>query len=325
MNGTKIATIICWAISALVLMGLLIWFIISFVIGGNGVFGNINISGFNFGVSENLTGPFVGQGTQTADTSGIDSIDISWVAGGITVIPHDGNTIEVTEYAQRNLRDNERLSMSTDGSTLKIRFRESNNIIGNMPRKNLEVHVPHELSENLTTLAISTTSGYVNANGFEAQTVKISSVSANIDIANIVSQTTDISTTSGDLTASSLRSGLLDLNSVSGNMTISDTIATVLDIGTTSGRLNATGEFNRVNSSSVSGDKTIRSSAVPSEMKISTTSGDANIYIPNTGEITVSHSAVSGKFSSDVPVKMQSGAAYTFSSVSGDTKIHTLG
>jgi len=325
MSGTRIATIICWAVSALVLIGLLVWFILSFVVGGNGILGNINFMGIGIGGTQNLSGPFVSQGTQTADTTGINSMNISWVAGDITVTPHDGNSIEVTEYAQRDLRENERLHMSTNGSTLTIRFRESNNVLRNMPRKNLEVLVPRELSENLTTLTINTTSGNIRADSFEASTLNINSVSANIEISNIVSQTTDISTTSGNLTASSIRAGLLDINSVSGDMTITETIATILDTGTTSGRLNATGEFDRIDTNSVSGDKTIRSTTVPSTISSGTVSGDINVHIPNTGEITVSHSAVSGRFSSEVPARIQNGAAYSFSSVSGDTNIYALG
>ena len=324
MNGTKVATIICWAISALVLTGLIIWFIISFVIGGNGLFGGIiNIPGINFGSTENLSGAFVSQGTQEANTTSIDSINISWVAGEVTLTPHDGNAIEVTEYAQRNLRDNERLQMNTEGSTLTIRFRERVNI-GNMPRKNLEVLVPRELSENLEALTISTTSGNVKVDSFEAQTTKLNSVSANINISNIVSQLIDISTTSGDIGASSVRTGKLDTSTVSGDLTATETIATILDINSTSGRTNATGEFDRIDASSVSGDKTIRSSAVPSQVRISTTSGDTNLYIPNQGEITVNHSAVSGRFSSEVSVRIQNSAAYNFSSVSGDTNIYVM-
>jgi len=193
-----------------------------------------------------------------------------------------------------------------------------------MPRKNLEVLVPRALSENLTRLDISTTSGNVRADNFEAATLNINSVSANIEINNIVSQITDITTTSGNTTARGIRTGTLDINSVSGDMTISEAVVTVLDTGTTSGRLNATGEFDRIDTNSVSGDKTIRSSVVPSAIDSGTVSGDISIYIPETGEITVSHSAVSGRFSSEVSVRMQSNAAYSFSSVSGNTSINTL-
>jgi len=330
MNTTKIITIICWAISAIVLIGLIIWFLTGSIIGIGTNFRDINIFGFNFGGIQSLSGPFTSQGTQTADTTGIDSINISWVAGDVILIPHDGSAIEVTESAQRDLRDNERLQMSTSGGTLTIRFRERLTT-GRTPRKNLEVLVPQNLSKNLTKLTISTTSGNVKTEDFNAETVNLSSVSADIQLADFVSNIIDVSTTSGKVTANDVRAGLLDISSVSGDITTPEAIATTLKISTTSGRTNASGSFERVNVSSISGNTTIKSTAIPDTINISSVSGNIDVHIPNNanlpnnGEITVSHSAVSGRFASEVPVRMQNGAPYSFSSVSGDTNIHALG
>jgi len=324
MNAVKIITIICWIISAIVLAGLLIW-VLTGTVFGSGLFWSDGIGNWSIGCStENLTGPFESQGTQTADVANINSIKIGWVAGEITVIPHDGNEIQFTEYAQRSLRDNERLRMTTDGGTLNIRFRERN-IIGNMPRKNLEVLVPFGLSVDMTRLDISTTSGSVKTEDFTADTVDISSVSADINIAKIVSQTIDISTTSGTITATDVRTGKLDTSSVSGAANITEAVATVLNTSTTSGRTNASGQFERIDVSSVSGGTIIRSETTPGTMSVSSVSGGIDIYIPNQGEITVNHSAVSGRFSSEIPVRIQNSAAYNFSSVSGNTNIYALG
>ena len=319
---TGVIKIIFWVVSALVLIGLVIWFLTGTVFGawsGNW-FSGINIGGF-----ESLTEPFSSQSVKTADPSNIHSLNINWVAGEITVIPHDGDEIIVTEYAQRQLRDAERFRISTDGGTLTIRFRENNNRIRNMPRKNLEVLVPRELSDDLNRLVINTTSGKVNVENFEASSLNISAVSAAVGVTNIVSQNIDINTTSGAVTASSARAGKLEISSVSGAANVFDSNVTTLNISTTSGRTNVSGEFDRVDVSTVSGSTTIRSTTTPSRMSVSSVSGATDVYIPNTGEITVSHSAVSGKFTSAVPVIMQSNAAYSFSSVSGNTNIHLIG
>jgi len=325
MNTTRVITMICWIVSALVLIGLLIWFLTGsiFGIGGGSMFNwfrGINIGGF-----ENLTGPFISQGTQTSDASNIHSLDISWVSGEITVIPHDGNDIQVTEYTQRDLKDNERMHINESGGTLTIRFRERSNISVNMPRKNLEVLVPHSLSDDMTKLKISTTSGNINVENFKTATADISSVSASIDTANLTSKSIDISTTSGAISVSSVRADETKISSVSGAISLTDAFVITLDTNTTSGRTNVTGEFDKVDVSTVSGGTTVKSAIIPSRINVSSVSGGTDVYIPNTGEITVSHSAVSGKFSSDIPVKIQSGAAYNFSSVSGSTNIYVLG
>jgi len=325
MNATKILTIVCWVISALVLVGLAIWFLTGSIFGGWINNFGINIgSGTGFNI-QSLTGPFDNRYTEAVNETDLHSIRIDWVAGEITVIPHDGNDIQITESAQRVLDNNEQMRISTDGGTLIIRFREQSIGLINMPRKNLEVLVPRELSENLSSLSVSTTSGSIYTHDFNAATLNISTVSATADVSGIVSNTIDISTTSGAITATSVRAGRLKASSVSGVVNISEAYITAIDISTTSGGAIAEGEFERVDVSTVSGISTIRSRVVPEAMDMSSVSGAMDIYIPINGEITVNHSAVSGRFSSAIPVILQGrAAAYSFSSVSGNTTIHEL-
>jgi len=287
MSGTRIATIICWSISALVLIGLVIWFFVSVLFGGGGFLADINLFGINITGTDNITGPFEMRSEYTSTDSNINTINVHWVAGEITVTPHEGNQIIVLEYAQRELKDNEQMHVSTSGAALTVRFRERSNLSGRMPRKDLEIRVPKELSESMAMLNINTTSGTISIDSINATTI--------------------------------------DLSSVSGNLNISDSASTALNFNTTSGRANAAGNFDKVDISTVSGSVTVRSTVAPSRIKISTVSGATDIYLPNDGEISVSHSAVSGRFSSEIPVTMQSGAPYSFSSVSGNTNIHVLG
>ncbi|MCL2663203.1 MAG: DUF4097 domain-containing protein [Oscillospiraceae bacterium] len=325
MSTTKILTIVCWVISVLVLVGLAIWFLTSSTFGGwfNGSGININLgTGFNI---QSLTGPFDNRYSEAVNEADLHSIRIDWVAGEVTVIPHDGSDIQITESAQRALDNNEQMRISTDGGTLRIRFREQSIGLINMPRKNLEVLVPRGLSEDLNNLSVSTTSGSIHVQDFNATTFDASSVSATIDVSGIVSNHIDLGTTSGAITATSVRAGKLNASSVSGAVNLSEAYVTAIDVSTTSGRTIAEGEFERVDVSTISGNTTIRSAIAPETMYISSVSGAIDIYLPNNGEITVNHSAVSGRFSSAVPVILQNRAAYSFSSVSGNTNIHVLG
>ena len=328
MSTTRIFTIICWIISALVLVGLAIWFLTGSVFGGwvSGLRGGFNMTGNGFNI-QSLTGPFDNRYSEAVNTTNLHSIRVDWVAGEIIVIPHDGNDIQITESAQRALGNNEQMRISTNDGILNVRFREQGSFgIINMPRKNLEVLVPRGLSEDMRTLTVSTTSGSVNTHDINATTLNISTVSATAEISGIVSNIIDISTTSGALTATSVRAGRLDVSSVSGNINLAEAYVTALDISTTSGRTIAEGEFELIDVSSISGSTTIRSRVAPTAIDMSSVSGAMDIYIPNQGEITVNHSAVSGRFASTVPVIMQGrGAAYSFTSVSGNTNIHVWG
>jgi len=325
MSGLKIITVICWIVTALVLAGLAIWFLTGSIFGGwfgdrggNMPFG-INIGGF-----ANLTGPYTTQGNETISTSGLNTIRVNWVAGDVTVVPHDGNDVQIEEFAQRDLKDNERMRVTIDGATLIIEFRQRGSFRGNMPRKNLEVLVPHALSENLTNLTVNSTSGSINVDDFKADSIKLTSVSATIKASGITANSVDFNTTSGTITASAIRAGKLETGSVSGGVYLSDTFAATLNSSGTSGGAVISGEFDEIEVSTVSGGTVIKSATVPEKINVSSVSGGIELYIPDTGNITVSHSAVSGKLISEVPVAIQSGAAYTFSSVSGNTNIYIL-
>jgi len=326
--STRVITIICWSISALVLIGLLTWFLVGSIFGNWGWFSNsdtnFNLFGINIGGFENLSGPFEVQTVKNEGTTDVHSISIGWVAGEIKVIPHSGTDIQVTESAQRKLNDNERMRVFENNGTINIEFRERGNFRGRMPRKNLEVLVPQELSESLTLLAVNTTSGKINISGFEATKLNVSSTSSAIEVSDIISTNADFNTTSGSIRVINIRADKIDVSSVSGGVVLSSATVANIDLSTTSGAIAVAGEFDRVNTSTVSGAVSITSDKVPSRIDSSSVSGGVTVYLPNDGEITVSHSAVSGRFASDIPVIMQGNAAFNFSSVSGSTNIYVL-
>ena len=304
MNAVRIATIACWIISALVLAGLVIWFLTGSLFGvlTDGM-GNWSIG---FGI-ENLSGSFETDSTYNVNTEGIDSIKINWVAGEVTVRPHDGDDIQIIESAQRTLRDNEKLNYSISGNTLEIRFRERGLRSVRIPSKRLEVLVPHFLSESVDTLAIDSVSGDINVQDINASRLDLDSTSGNITIAGVYDSA--------------------KLNTISGRITlIPGTRAGILDIVTVSGRVEVSGTFEKVSTNTVSGNVSFTSRQVPSSLKADSVSGNINITLPDDATLSVSHSSVSGKMSSDLPMTMEGkGAQFIISTVSGRTRIEALG
>ncbi|MDR2570909.1 MAG: DUF4097 domain-containing protein, partial [Oscillospiraceae bacterium] len=197
MSKTKIITITCWIISALALIGLAIWLLVSSLSGAafSAFSGNFSL-GINLSGTENLTGVFDIQGTYTADVADINSIKINWVAGDITVTPYNGDVVQITESAQRQLQDNERFFMNTSGSTLNIRFTEKNRF-RRMPQKKLELLVPQSLSDSLQLLDISSVSSKIGVKDLQAASLDFNSVSGAIEISNISSDSIKLNSTSG--------------------------------------------------------------------------------------------------------------------------------
>jgi len=308
MSTVRIVTIVCWIIAALALIGLVIFFVTGSIFGfGAGRFGgNWSVGGIsNF---ENLSGSFEVQGEHSVTDARIDSININWTAGEITVQPHNGNDIRIIESAQRELRSNEVLQYSISGNTLIINFFESNsNIMRSAPRKNLEVLVPQALSESMDVLDVSTVSGNIDIFEITANVLNCDSTSARIGV-------------SGSFNRANLGnvSGSTALNNMAEN--------SIADVDTVSGSTSLVGSFDRVSVSAVSGSTTIESIIVPSSLDVSSVSGRVDIYVPDTGEaISVNHSSVSGGFDFSIPVLMQSGSAqFRISTVSGRATIQSL-
>ena len=363
MRTTRIITAICWFIVAVVLLGLAFWVLSGPVFGIRlGSWAPEWSLDFGQGDWERLTGPYEVVGAYSAGIAGVSAINIDWVTGEVTVKPGDTDEILITEYAQRELREGEKLHFETSGNVLTIRFRERGNL-GRMPKKKLEILVPRELAESLDRLSIESVSADVSIDDMGAETLKARTASGGIRLSNVVAHKFDTFTTSGSITVTSARSDSRSLDSISGTIRVTDIITRTLDIDTTSGSINVSGaidnadldsvsgkitldnsapfsslngdtisgsmdlsgSFNRVDADSISGSISIRSISVPTQLKANTTSGSINVTIPNEGEITVYHSAVSGKFSSDVPVVMQGrGAQFEFSSISGSTKVLAL-
>ena len=98
--------------------------------------------------------------------------------------------------------------------------------------------------------------------------------------------------------------------------------ASTVDVESASGSLDMSGAFDTVKVETMSGDVLIDSKIVPGSLKAETVSGSITIKVPNEGSITVHHSSISGRFSSDIPVITQnSGAQFEISTVSGSCKI----
>jgi len=366
MKAVKIITIVCWLVVAAVLLGLAGWFLTGTVFGARSErWNNVMPFSFRIGGFEALTGPYQPVGVYNIGANDLNSIRIDWIAGSITVKPYDGDQIKITEFAQRELRDEEKLSFDTSGDTLTIRFRERDRVnVLNMPQKRLEVLVPQGLSESLEKLAIDSTSGGVDVEGLSVVTLGAESISGSVNIKNIVSSTVKLNSTSGSVTVADTRADDIEIDSISGSVRVSGSIAPELDCETTSGGINVSGEFGNaklttisgrisldnsaqlsalkadttsgslelwgsfdsVRVESLSGSISVRSTAVPSSLKADSTSGSITVAIPNEGSVSVYHSTTSGRFSSDIPVVVQGrGAQFELSTLSGRISIIELG
>ena len=313
MGNTRLITIICWAISALALLGLVVWALL----GGLGLFN----FGFSFGI-----GSFDIVGSHNVPADNIHSLDVDWTAGRVYIGTHTGNDIQITEFAQRNLRDGEELVLRTDSGTLAIQFAEHRTFRMNMPTKQLEILIPQTLGENFEDFRVNTVSGRVEVSDIEASDFVVSTTSGRVELYNITSQTLNASTTSGRIELSAVQAEGIVLRTVSGRITTINTETESLQTHTTSGRHELSGSFGEVNARSTSGRIEVTSRVVPERLIAHAVSGRIEVTVPNTEAISIQYSTRSGRFNSAIPVITHGGEAAQFdlSTTSGRISIYEL-
>jgi DUF4097 and DUF4098 domain-containing protein YvlB len=313
MSKAKIITIVCWLLTAAILIALVIWFLT----------GNLFRSVFNFdgpfsgGFSiTTLTGPYNEVGTYSVNTEGIDTLDVDWTAGAVTITPYDGSEIKITEFAQRELEDREKLVYNVNGDTLEIDY-IAPGLSFNMMTKKLEVLVPASLAEKLEKLAVDATSADLTVRDFNMTELDIDETSGTTNLSGITSETAEVSAVSGTIDISDTDFTSLTAGTVSGEIKLSNVTADTLNTNSTSGSHILDGTFKDIDASSVSGEIKITGTVNPDSITCGTTSGSIFVTIPGGSDLNVHYSTVSGHFTSEIPVKNAGGAPYNFNTVSG--------
>ena len=319
MKTAKIISIVCWLVTALILIGLVIWFLSGNLFGFRTGF-KFNIPAFHIGSFERLTGPFNAVGSFEAPAGDVNSLDINWVAGSATVTPYDGDTVKVIEYAQRELSDNEKFVCGVSGGTLEVKYCTPGWKSINITKK-LEVLVPEALAGKLDVLDLDATSADITVSDFSVETFSVKEVSGTADLSGIKAGVSDVSSVSGTIKIEDMTASKLTTGSVSGEIRLTGVTADTLISGSTSGGQQLRGIFKDVEAGSVSGEIDVVSNIDPERMYCHSTSGGITVTIPGNTGPSVSYSAVSGRFSTDIPLRTGASGDYKFNTISGDIHI----
>jgi hypothetical protein len=316
MSKYKIIQMICWLIVFIVFVGLAIWFVLG---------SHLNIvSGFSL---QNLRGPYEEEGRYSIETKDVGSLDIDWTAGVVTVTPYEGNVIELVEYAQRDLEENEKLVYSADGGTLSVDYCEKQvRFLDPMPSKKLEVFVPADLATNLDDFILDGVSAEINVNNLKADYFHAKTVSGEGQLTGIEAEELEISSTSGSMEVQKSDAPLTTVKTVSGSISVDEVTMKSLKLHTVSGEMTFTGSFEELTAESTSGEITITDLSVPKAFDIKSVSGEVKLTMPAFDNFDLYSKTVSGDLHSEIPVisKEDSNSSYRIKTTSGDIEINEL-
>lgn len=179
--------------------------------------------------------------SDTLTFTDINSLDIEWTTGNVIIKKGSGNAVTVSESADFDMNDNQKMRISSSGDTLRIKFSKRIRFWGtgtyNLKPKTLTVTLPEKLYDS----------------------VSVDTVSADVEITDLNTDELDIDTVSGDITLSGIKTSTLDCDSVSGDLDAEDVSAAEVDYESVSGEMDFDGIITRSGSfDAVSGEMTLR-------------------------------------------------------------------
>lgn len=167
------------------------------------IFNGLWNTAFHYG--DDFDNDFEESNTYRVSDASIDSLDIDWVSGNVTVIPYDGDDIVIREKSKGKIDEDNSLRYRISGSTLEINyFRQTtgfNFSTSASHSKQLEIKVPRKLAESLDEL------------NFDA-------VSADLNIKDLHIASLDVDTTSGNLLGKNIEAKYVSMGTVSGDMKV---------------------------------------------------------------------------------------------------------
>ena len=230
----------------------------------------------SFRYGDDFDNDFEENNTYHVSDASINSIDIDWISGRVTVIPYDGDDIVIREKSKGKIDEENCLRYRISGDTLEINYflqTAEFNFTGSINySKQLEIKVPRALAKSLDEL------------NFDA-------VSADLNIRDLHIASLDVDTTSGNLLGKNIEAKYVNMGTISGDMKVTYTSCP-----------------KELNMDSTSGDCTIslpKGSSVTAELdsvsgdfssEFSTRYEEEDVYIIGSGECEFSVSTVSGDF-----------------------------
>ena len=262
----------------------------------------------------------------------IDSLDISWLSGPVTVGVSTDGQIHVTERSSEKLDEGSRMKLEADSGTLKIRwdgqwFRRFFNVgFGwfGVKDKELEVLLPGDTARALASAEVSNTSGALEVSGCRAEKLSVSTVSGELTLSACSAEELVADSVSGSITLADISaSEAMTVNTVSGGMELTGVSAGKLSLDTVSGACSLLGDARDPGANTISGDVTARLSSQPETVDMDSVSGALRLELPAGSGFTVAHDSVSGGFKCAFPTEDLGGHRLRCGSGGADIQMNT--
>lgn len=303
----------------------------------------MNTDHFGFG-PKGEPAPRTIENTHTLDPQeeNIDSLEVSWLDGPVTVGLSPDGLIHITERSAKQLDEGQQMDVNVKSGTLAVRwdgqwFRRWFNVnlgwLGGWMDKELEVLLPPELASGLAKLRVENTSDTLRITDCAAEALEASTVSGELILTACAGEEAlNLSSVSGNVFLEGTAGGAgLHISTVSGGVEAQNvTCQEELNISTVSGNCQYQGTAGVLHMDTVSGEMEAALNNCPEEADLDSVSGGLRLELPEGAGFVASYSSLSGSFDTDFPVEKSDGkarcgtggGAIAMSTTSGDMGIY---
>lgn len=238
------------------------------------------------------------EASYTQEIDDIYNIDISWLAGDVTVSTYSGDVIKVVESTSSDLSSNEKLLAEIQDETYQIEWSMDYNAFdSDFPSytKSLEVYIPEDME--IEQLTVNGRSSDVSVNDIFAEYVKIQATSGEITCDNIITENLVISQVEGNAVVNDCYAYELKVSTLSGDMEIKNSTGLSTDLDTTSGEITMEDYFQELTVMSVTGDVNLITKMNFTSIDINSVSGNINLSVPTNTSATMEYETYDGEIS----------------------------
>ena len=277
----------------------------------------------------------------TEITSTVENLDIDWTSGKVNIEYHAGSGVSVSETANRDTSEDEKLRWWLDGTTLRIKYAKPQLTIFNNLKKTLTVSLPEGIV--LKNVDIDTTSADIGVPSMTADEIKFDTTSGDVN-AVITAKKLSASSTSGDLNVrqdSDINTA--HFSSTSGTLAFTVPSAEKISMESTSGDISVTvpgtvGDLNldstsgsikpdiantdKAKFSSTSGDITATLVSFK-DLNVDVTSGDVTLKLPEISGFTLGLDARPSKLKSSLAMVKKGDEQYVYGDGSARLRVST--
>ncbi|MFC7395418.1 DUF4097 family beta strand repeat-containing protein [Scopulibacillus cellulosilyticus] len=216
---------------------------------------------------------------ESADLSGIKTIDVDSSSAYVHVIPSKRNDLEAALNGHKF-----RMTVNHEGDTIKVDIKHKwLNFLPFWKPSTLNIYIPEDYNKNMD---LSTGSGNVKFNG---ETMNLNRLKLNVHSGNIVLKNLHISH--------------LYNNTLSGNFNGDHLITKTTSLDIKSGNINLSSFTGELNGKVLSGHLSAQFDQLNDPIHLDVKSGDATLKFPKNADFTLNAHTISGKVNCDIPLQ----------------------